>query len=610
MSTENYDILNQVREDHLPTPPRQYVDRAVGSASQTPTTSMERELHRRRQHGERYQEARPRRQGHEPIPVGTRCTNSLPLPPAVEAVEGRPPLAPMQQIHERTRIVNPLKRKMVKEPKEGIAKRRSTTREEKLQALDFEDNAREWLKNAKGEMVLNKPSRRKVAALIGFTESQLRDWRQDEKKILDAPEKSRRIGSGRKVEWPDMEVRLADEWRARCMKGLEITRKWFEKRAKTIFEEEYPEQVKVVDDKKMLGCEFSDGWFTGFKNRHLIAWRAPTLQAQHMPENYRNTAVSSIPRSPNEKTYEVGRFRCRLMFNFDQMGLPFDFYSTRTYAPQGAKSVKKKAEGPKAWLHRQATLALLLCGDGRSRCKPLIIFRGEAKTNALKKEMEYYDRRVERQFKQATEPEDREANLPRLLTLDTCPTHCTLRVLQHFSSPHLNTTAAFISEGLTGYLQPLDTHVNKSVKQHISDYLEEKIEENWHSDFPGKANVRVRERRILITHCVADAWEKLHNEQGDLIRKSFQQTGISLNPDGSEDHLLKVKDLPDLAKEIGGSEPGVVVNGRKSKRRTGGGLLQEDNWPQLLRLLDEKGALAQEIEAKEREEDDEIAVQV
>jgi hypothetical protein len=368
-----------------------------------------------------------------------------------------------------------------------------------------------------------------------------------------------------------------------------------------------------------------------------------------MPEDYRGIAVqflrflrrNSVPRSSNETTFEVGRFRRRLIFNFDQMGLPFDFYSTRTYAPKGAKSVKKKAEGPKAWMRRQATLALLLCADGSNRCKPLIIFRGEGKTNALKHEMEFYDPRVEvqwqkkawtdipimqqwieRQFKLAAEPDDRKDRLPRLLTLDTCPTHCTLQILQRFASPQLNTTTAFIPEGLTGYLQPLDTHVNKPVKQHIGDYLEEKLEEHWHSDFPGKQNVRVRERRILITRCVADAWEKLHREQGDLVRKSFQQTGISLNPDGSEDHLLKVKDLPDLDKEIGSREvwgagglncnlePGVVKNGRKGKRCTGSGVLQDDNWTRLLGLLDEKGVLAQEIEVKEREDEDEIAIHV
>jgi hypothetical protein len=80
---------------------------------------------------------------------------------SVEAVEPdeRPPLAPLQQIHERTCITNPLKR--ITEPdREAVGKRRSTTREERLQALNFEDNAREWQKNKKGEMVLKKPSRR------------------------------------------------------------------------------------------------------------------------------------------------------------------------------------------------------------------------------------------------------------------------------------------------------------------------------------------------------------------------------------------------------------------------------------------------------------------
>ncbi|KAA8913769.1 hypothetical protein FN846DRAFT_902622 [Sphaerosporella brunnea] len=53
-----------------------------------------------------------------------------------------------------------------------------------------------------------------------------------------------------------LEVRLAEEWIARCEKGLEATRKWFEKHAKTIFEEEDAEEVKVVDGKKAFGCEY------------------------------------------------------------------------------------------------------------------------------------------------------------------------------------------------------------------------------------------------------------------------------------------------------------------------------------------------------------------
>jgi hypothetical protein len=106
-------------------------------------------------------------------------------------------------------------------------------------------------------MVLKKPSRRRVAALIGFDEAQLRQWRQEGKKILDAPSGSRKIGSGRKVEWPNMEARLAEEGKARWEQGLEITRKWFERRAKAIFEEEYPDEVKEIEGEKTLGCGYA-----------------------------------------------------------------------------------------------------------------------------------------------------------------------------------------------------------------------------------------------------------------------------------------------------------------------------------------------------------------
>jgi hypothetical protein len=173
----------------LPTPPAQYGPGAASrshSVSDSDSSAAERPP--------RYQGARPRRQGPKPIPVGARCTNSIQLPASVEAVEPdeRPPLAPLQQIHERTRIINPLKQRR-EEPdtgREGVGKRRSTTREERLQALDFEDNAREWQTNKKGEMVLKKPSRRRVAAVMGFDEAQLRQWRQAEKIILDAPSSS------------------------------------------------------------------------------------------------------------------------------------------------------------------------------------------------------------------------------------------------------------------------------------------------------------------------------------------------------------------------------------------------------------------------------------
>ncbi|KAF8435609.1 hypothetical protein BGX38DRAFT_1333204 [Terfezia claveryi] len=52
--------------------------------------------------------------------------------------------------------------------------------------------------------------------------------------------------------------------------------------------------------------------------------------------------------------------------------------------------------------------------------------------------------------------------------------------------------------------------------------------------------------RIAITHAVARAWEWLHQEKQASIIKAFEQTGISLPPDGSQDHKLQIRGLPDF----------------------------------------------------------------
>ena len=56
----------------------------------------------------------------------------------------------------------------------------------------------------------------------------------------------------------------------------------------------------------------------------------------------------------------------------------------------------------------------------------------------------------------------------------------------------------------------------------------------------------IRERRVLITFQVADAWKKVYEEYKETIIKTFCQVGLSLNPDGSEDLELKIKDLSDI----------------------------------------------------------------
>ena len=50
----------------------------------------------------------------------------------------------------------------------------------------------------------------------------------------------------------------------------------------------------------------------------------------------------------------------------------------------------------------------------------------------------------------------------------------------------------------------------------------------------------------MLTEWVGQAWKELHERYKDTIIQTFRRVGLSLNPDGSEDHELKIKGLDDI----------------------------------------------------------------
>ena len=50
----------------------------------------------------------------------------------------------------------------------------------------------------------------------------------------------------------------------------------------------------------------------------------------------------------------------------------------------------------------------------------------------------------------------------------------------------------------------------------------------------------------MLTQWVGDAWDELHIKYKKTIIETFQRVGLTLNPDGSEDHKLKIKGLDDI----------------------------------------------------------------
>jgi hypothetical protein len=101
-----------------------------------------------------------------------------------------------------------------------------------------------------------------------------------------------------------------------------------------------------------------------------------------------------------------------------------------------------------------------------------------------------------------------------------------------------------IQGACTGYLQPLDVSCNKIIKNIIRQCEEDHYNANPNEWVEGKYSPG--DRRVLVTHWVPKAWNILYIDHKDTIINTFKNVGISLNLDGSEDHLLSIRDLPNI----------------------------------------------------------------
>ena len=196
---------------------------------------------------------------------------------------------------------------------------------------------------------------------------------------------------------------------------------------------------------------------------------------------------------------------------------------------------------------------LYIFADGIQRIQPKLIFHGKAGPTGdiFRRERHLYSNEITVAFnntaynnKDLFETWIDEEYCPiltghdNLLVMDVATFHKTPSILKRLRENHVMT--AFIPSGCTSLLQPLDTAVNKPFKgwlreatEEYMDKLDEGVAKKW----------TVSERRVMTTFVVAAAARKLA-EKASLVQKAFIECGISILPDGSQDHLINVKDIP------------------------------------------------------------------
>lgn len=414
-------------------------------------------------------------------------------------------------------------------------KRRQYSREKKMEVLTF------YYETA-------KENKYRTCQRFGIDKKCLLRWIAQEDTIRKARWGAKRIGSGRRAFWPDVEAKLLEEFEELRRKGLKVKHWWFRTRAKQLMEKLHPE----------ADFKFSPGWFDRFKERAGISLRRSTNVSQHKPSdlevkirqfhlNIRRVA------SQGENVGPLGQFKLSTIANVDQTPLPFTFNGGEGYDTTGATTVWHR--GASSGLEkRQCSVQLTIFADGVSRVKPLVIFRGkglrisQAKTRA-------YDHRVVVKFQinawcdeqmmlhwcrhMWSCPFSPDFNDPKLLIADVHRAQTTDAV-KNFLTSQTKTHLVLVPPGCTSLVQPLDVSFNRAFKSVVERLQNEHMHNNLEMYVNG--TIPAAQRRILISKWVGEAWAEISRDK-EMIRRGFEKCGISVPIDGSNDNAINIKGL-------------------------------------------------------------------
>ncbi|RPB05356.1 hypothetical protein L873DRAFT_1839909 [Choiromyces venosus 120613-1] len=251
-----------------------------------------------------------------------------------------------------------------------------------------------------------------------------------------------------------------------------------------------------------------------------ISCQALTKISSYLPDEYEQLVINwlrfnrcnSQPRNIFKKsriTSDIGQFRLSNILNLDETPIPFAYLDGHTYNLKGSKTISGKTD-QSGW-DKSDDQGVIKQREQHLWHPGVTVKFNETAYNNEELFLHIIDEEL-------------------IPTLQEAP-----EVLQCLHSASI--TTSLIPSGCTGLLQPLDTAVNKPFKQYLREFTDaytlqkQSIIQKWSTG----------NKRIMVTHVVSEAWALFQQEKKELITKAFQDVGVTLPVDGSQDKDIHIK---------------------------------------------------------------------
>lgn len=363
----------------------------------------------------------------------------------------------------------------------------------------------------------------KAARTFDVDRKRVIEWRKKEEdlKAMDGKTSKKRIpGGGKKVGNVDIDTQLRVWMEVRRDKGGCVTGKSLKR-----------ECIRLHRLNGNQSFKASCGWLRSFMKRHNVSFRRPTHIAQKLPaelDEKRQNFWSFIIRMRRLRNYDLS-----MIGNMDETPIWIDMPGASTLDSVGSKTVSVKTTG-----HEKSRITVMLSAmaDG-TKLPPMVLLKGVRRPKEIPSGIQVL------MLPKAWANEDaikqwllsvwkRNNQSRRLLIWDAFSAHITPAIKKEVRTRY-NSDMAVIPGGCTSKLQPCDVSWNKPFKDNFHDLYNE-----WLIDGQielTRGGNRKPPSSIIMLRWIKSAWGDI---SPNVIKKSFEVTGITLPMDGSRDDLI------------------------------------------------------------------------